>query len=41
MSSPMSFVAWRHFAKERQRQWSSIYLVRDPQGVIFAGKLPT
>ena len=26
--------------QERQRQWSSIYLVRDPQGVIFAGKLP-
>jgi hypothetical protein len=39
MSLPMLFVVWRDFAKERQPQWSSIYLVRDPQGVIFAGKL--
>lgn len=39
MSPPMLFVVWRDFAKERQRQWSSTYLVRGPQGVIFARKL--
>jgi DNA-binding response OmpR family regulator len=33
------FVGWRYFAKERQLQWSWIYLVRDPQGVIYARKL--
>ena len=39
MSPPMLFVVWRDFAKERRRRWSSIYLVRGPQGVIFARKL--
>lgn len=37
--APMLFLVWRDFAKEHQRQWSSIYLVRGPQGVIFARKL--
>jgi hypothetical protein len=35
----MPFVAWRDFAKEYQPRWSSIYVVQDPQAVMFARRL--